>query len=92
MISSAEVRETEKLKLKGAEFPLETKFKNTKICYKILSTLSNNFHKLLLLKKDIDTVKSAYSEWLDKYEEFLLSHDKVQAWLSQSEQSSEEKR
>ena len=47
---------------------------------------------MLLSEKDKDTVKSAYSEWLDKYEEFLLSHDEVLAWLSQSEQSSEEKR
>ena len=91
MISSEEVRDR-KFTKKGAEFTLETKFKNTDICYKILSTLNNNFHKLLLSEKDKDTVKSAYSEWLDKYEEFLLSHDEVLAWLSQSEQSSEEKR
>ena len=91
MISFAEVRDR-KFTEKGAEFTLETKFKNTEISYKIISTLSNNFQKLLLLEKDIDTVKSAYCEWLDKYEELLLSHDEVQTWLSQSEQSSEEKR
>ena len=38
---------------KAAEFTLKTKLKNTKICYRILSTLSNNFHKLFLLEKDL---------------------------------------
>ena len=79
-----------KLTEKGAEFTLETKFKNRERCFKILSTLSDNLHKLLLTEKDKDIVKSAYSEWLDKYEEFLLSHDEVQAWLSQSDQISDE--
>ena len=46
---------------KGAEFTLETKFKNRERCYKILSTLSDNLHKLLLSEKDEDIVKSAYS-------------------------------
>ena len=73
----------------GAEFTLETKFKNRERCYKIYA-LSDNLHKLLLTEKDKDTVESAYSEWLDKYDEFLLSHDEVKAWLSQSEQISDE--
>ena len=60
---------------KGAEFTLEIKFKNRERCYKILSTLSDNLNKLLFSEKDEDIVKSAYSEWFDKYEEFLLSHD-----------------
>ena len=77
---------------KAAEFTLETKFKTTKICYKNYQLSINNFHKLLWSEKDEYTVKSAYSEWLDQYEEFLLSYDEVQAWISQSEQSSEEKR
>ena len=59
-----------KLTEKGAEFTLETKFKNREICFKILATLSDNLHKMLLTEKDKDIVKSTYSEWLDKYEEF----------------------
>ena len=65
------------------EFTLETKFKNIERYYKIILTLSDNKHKLLSSEKDEDIVRSAYSEWLDMYEEFLLLHDEVQAWLSQ---------
>ena len=79
-----------KLTEKGAEFTLVTKFKNRERWYKILSTLSDNLHKLLLSENDKEIVKSAYSEWLHRYEKFLLSHDEVQAWLSQSDQISDE--
>ena len=40
-----------KLTEKGAEFTLETKFKNRERCFKILSTLSDNLHKMLLTKR-----------------------------------------
>ena len=75
-----------KLTEKGAESTLETKFMNRERCYKIVSTLSDNLRKLLLSEQVKDIVKSSYNEWLYKNEEFVLLHDKVQAWLSQSAQ------
>ena len=54
-----------------------TKLKNSERCYTILSILSDHLHILLFTEKNKDIDKSAYNEWLDKYEEFLLSHDEV---------------
>ena len=85
MISPAEVIETENWQKKRSWVCFVTKLKNSERCYTILSILSDHLYILLFTEKNKDIVKSAYNEWLDKYEEFLLSHDEVRAWLSQSE-------
>ena len=36
---------------------------------------------MLLSKRNKDTIKTSYSEWLDKFEEFLLSQDEVYTFL-----------
>ncbi|XP_061191629.1 uncharacterized protein LOC133199818 [Saccostrea echinata] len=46
--------------------------------------------ELLESSEDKDTIKSAYSKWLDRYKEFLVSQDEVKAWLSPSEQTLDE--
>nr|XP_034339443.1 uncharacterized protein LOC105341007 [Crassostrea gigas] len=81
-----------KMTQKGAEFTLESKNKNRERCFKILLTLSDNLQKLLLSSEDKETIRRAYSEWLDKYEEFLVSQDEVRAWLSTSDQVPDEER
>ena len=92
IINSAEVRETENLQKKLLNLLWKLNLRTQRYVIKNYQLSINNFHKLLLSEKDKYTVKSAYSEWLDKYEEFLLSHNEVQAWLSQSEEDSGEKR
>lgn len=64
-----------KLTQNDSEFTLENKSKIRERCFKIPSTLSDNLHKLLLSTRDKETVRRAYSEWLDIYEEFLVSQD-----------------
>lgn len=81
-----------KMTQKGAEFTLESKNKNRERCFKILLTLSDNLQKILLSSEDKETMRRAYSEWLDKYEEFLVSQDEVRAWLSTSDQVPDEER
>lgn len=62
-----------KMTQKGAEFTLENKSKNRYGCYKSLSTLNDNLQKMFFSKDDKETVGRAYSEWLDKCKEFLVS-------------------
>lgn len=81
-----------KMTEKGSEFTLENKSKNRERCFKILITLSDNLQKLLLSAEDKETVRRAYSEWLDKYEEFFVSQDDVRAWISPTDQVPDEER
>lgn len=81
-----------KMTQKGAEFTLENKSKNRERCFKILSTLSDNLHKLLLSTEDKETIRRANSEWLDRYEKFRVSQDEVRVWLSPSDQVPDEER
>lgn len=61
---------------KGSEFTLENKIKNRERCFQILSAL--NLQKLLFSSEYKEPVKRVFSfKCLDKYEEFLLSQDKV---------------
>lgn len=85
-------RRNRQMTQKGAEFTLENKSKNRERCFKIMSTISDNLQKLLLLTEDKETVRKAYSESLDKYEEYLVSQDEVRVWLSPSDQVPDEKR
>lgn len=62
-----------KITQKGAEFTLENKSKTQYRCYNILSTLNDNLQKMLFSTDDKETVGRAYSEWLDKCKEFLVS-------------------
>lgn len=74
-----------KMTQKGSEFTLER-------CFKILSRLSDNLQNILLTTEDKETVRRAYSEWLDKYEEVLVSQDEVRVWLSPSDQVNDKER
>ena len=79
-----------KMTEKGAEFTFETKLNNREKCYKVLLALGDNLKGLLESSDDKDTIKTAYSKWLDNYEDFLEFQEEVKAFISPSEQMVDE--